>query len=44
MTRIQELKEINKAAYKKAHVASQLQMFVRWSIKDTKTRICSEQN
>lgn len=44
MTRIQELKEINKAAYKRGHVAAQLQMFVRWSIKDTKSKICSGQN
>lgn len=38
MTRIQKLKEINKAACKRGHVAVQLQMFVRWSIEDRKKK------
>lgn len=40
MTRIQELKEINKAAYKRGHVAAHLQMFVRQSNKIKKPKIC----
>lgn len=34
MTRIQELKEINKTAYKRGCMAAQLPMIVRWSVKD----------
>ena len=39
MTRIQQLKGINKAAYRRGHAAAQLQVLVRWSIKDMKNKI-----
>lgn len=44
MTRIQELKEINKTAYKRGHVAAQLPMIVRWSVKDIKSKTGSRKN
>lgn len=44
MTRIQKLKEINKTAYKRGHVAAQLPMIVRWSVKNIKSKSGSRQN
>lgn len=44
MTRIQGLKEISKTAYKRGHVAAQLPMNVRWSVKDIKFKTGSRQN
>lgn len=38
MTRIQELKEINKTGYKRGHVAAQLPMIMRQSVKDIKSK------
>lgn len=44
MSRLQELKEINKTAYERGHVGAQLPMIVGWSVKDIKFKRGSRQN